>query len=99
MTETDVETKTCAKPALSGVRVLELGTFISAPFAATLLGDFGADVLKIELPGVGDPMRTLGAYPPGGEKSYWWSQIARNKRSLALDIRMPEGRDILVSRT
>jgi crotonobetainyl-CoA:carnitine CoA-transferase CaiB-like acyl-CoA transferase len=94
MTETDVQTKSSAKPALAGVRVLELGTFISAPFAATLLGDFGADVLKIELPGDGDPMRTLGAYPTDGESSYWWAQIARNKRSLALDVRTPEGREI-----
>ena len=56
-----------AHPALHGVRIVELGTFISAPFAATLLADFGADVLKLELPGEGDPMRTLGAYPPGGD--------------------------------
>ena len=95
MTLTDVRAETPAKPALSGIRVLELGTFISAPFAATLLGDFGADVLKIELPGSGDPMRTLGTYPPDGDSSYWWSQIGRNKRSLALDVRTPEGRDIL----
>ncbi|MYZ46582.1 CaiB/BaiF CoA transferase family protein [Propylenella binzhouense] len=81
--------------ALAGVRVIELGTFISAPFAAALLADFGADVIKIELPGQGDPMRTLGAYPPGGESGYWWSSIGRNKRSVALDIRHPEGRDIL----
>ena len=82
-------------PALRGVRVIELGTFISAPFAATLLADFGADVIKIELPDGGDPMRTLGTYPPGGDSSYWWSQMGRNKRSLALDIRTAEGRDIL----
>lgn len=94
MTTTDTPPETSAKPALAGVRVLELGTFISAPFAATLLGDFGADVLKIELPGEGDPMRTLGTSPPGRNSSYWWSQIARNKRSLALDVRTPEGRDL-----
>lgn len=93
MTET-ASTSTSA-PALQGVRVIELGTFISAPFAATLLADFGADVIKIELPGVGDPMRTLGAYPPGGDSSYWWSQMGRNKRSVALDIRVPDGRDLL----
>ncbi|MEJ6770691.1 MAG: CoA transferase [Paracoccaceae bacterium] len=95
MTPKDSPPQTSAKPALAGVRVLELGTFISAPFAATLLGDFGADVLKVELPGAGDPMRTLGACPPGRDSSYWWSQIGRNKRSLALDVRTPEGRDIL----
>lgn len=84
-----------AQPALDGLRVIELGTFISAPFAATLLADFGADVVKIELPGEGDPMRTLGAYPEGGDSSYWWSSIARNKRSVGLDVRTPEGRDLL----
>jgi formyl-CoA transferase len=84
-----------SKSALAGVRVIELGTFISAPFAAALLGDFGADVIKIELPDQGDPMRTLGAFPPGGDSGYWWSSIARNKRSVALDIRTPEGRDLL----
>ena len=92
------------RPALHGVRVIELGTFISAPFAATLLADFGADVLKLELPGEGDPMRTLGAYPtrpegggsaPGGDSSYWWRNMGRNKKSVALDVRTPEGRDLL----
>ncbi len=82
-------------PALSGIRVVELGTFISAPFAATLLADFGAEVIKIELPGQGDPMRTLGAYPPQGGSSYWWSSIARNKKSVALDVRVPAGREVL----
>ena len=83
------------QPALQGVRVIEIGTFLSAPFAATLLADFGADVLKIELPGEGDPMRTLGAFPPDGDSGYWWSHIGRNKRSIALDVRTPEGRDIV----
>lgn len=81
--------------ALHGVRVIEIGTFISAPFAATLLADFGAEVLKLELPEGGDPMRTLGAYPPDGDSSYWWSAMGRNKRSVALDVRTPEGRELL----
>jgi len=84
-----------APSALSGIRIIEIGTFISAPFAATLLADFGADVVKLELPDGGDPMRTLGAYPPGGDSSYWWSAMGRNKRSVALDVRKPEGREIL----
>ena len=84
-----------APAALSGIRVIEIGTFISAPFAATLLADFGADVIKLELPDGGDPMRTLGAYPPGGDSSYWWSAMGRNKRSVGLDVRTTEGRDIL----
>ena len=83
------------KPALDGIRVIEIGTFLSAPFAATLLADFGADVLKIELPGEGDPMRTLGSFPPDGDSGYWWSHIGRNKRSIALDVRTPEGRNIV----
>jgi len=95
MTDAGSQNEAPRTPALAGVRVLELGTFISAPFAAALLGDFGADVIKIELPGQGDPMRTLGAYPPGGDSSFWWSSMGRNKRSVALDIRTPEGRDVL----
>jgi formyl-CoA transferase len=95
MADAGLQNDDLPKPALKGVRVLELGTFISAPFAAALLGDFGADIIKIELPGQGDPMRTLGAYPPGGDSSFWWSSMGRNKRSVALDIRTPEGRDVL----
>ncbi|MBT2302515.1 CoA transferase [Variovorax paradoxus] len=83
------------RAALEGVRVIEIGTFISGPFAATLLADFGAEVLKLELPEGGDPMRTLGAYPPDGDSSYWWAAMGRNKRSVALDVRTPEGRDVL----
>ena len=81
-------------PALAGVRVVDLGTFISGPYAATLLADFGADVVKVELPGSGDPMRTLGAAPDGSDDSYWWSSMGRNKRSVALDVRTPAGRDV-----
>ena len=84
-----------APAALAGIRVIEIGTFISAPFAATLLADFGAEVIKLELPEGGDPMRTLGAYPSGGDSSYWWSAMGRNKRSVALDVRTAEGREIL----
>ena len=84
-----------ARPPLEGVRVIELANWISAPFAATLLADFGADVVKIELPGEGDPMRTLGALPAEGRSGYWWSALGRNKRSVALDVRTPEGREVL----
>jgi crotonobetainyl-CoA:carnitine CoA-transferase CaiB-like acyl-CoA transferase len=90
-----IEVDAASTPALQGIRVIEIGTFLSAPFAAMLLADFGADVIKIELPDVGDPMRTLGAYPPEGNSGYWWSSIGRNKRSLALDIRTAEGRELL----
>ena len=93
--DSDIRSNTSPKPALEGIRVIEIGTFLSAPFAATLLADFGADVLKIELPGEGDPMRTLGSFPPDSDSGYWWSHIGRNKRSIALDVRKPEGRDIV----
>jgi formyl-CoA transferase/succinyl-CoA--D-citramalate CoA-transferase len=76
---------------LSGVRVLELGAFIAGPFAGQLLGDLGADVVKVEPPGAGDIMRRYGVRVDG--RSLWWPQIARNKRSLAVDLRDPRGQE------
>lgn len=76
---------------LAGVTVLELGQLIAGPFAGQLLGDLGADVVKIELPERGDPMRQWGQLTPQGE-SLWWSVIGRNKRSVALDVRTEAGR-------
>ncbi len=70
---------------LAGVRVLELGSFIAGPFSGQLLGDYGADVIKIEDPANGDPMRAWGVTVDGD--SLWWPAIARNKRSVALDLR------------
>src|SRR5690242_17954844 len=70
---------------LAGVRVLELGSFIAGPFAGQLLGDLGADVIKVEPPETGDPMRQWGVCIDG--RSLWWPAIARNKRSVALDLR------------
>ena len=78
---------------LHGVRVLELGSFIAGPFAGQLLGDYGAEVIKIEAPGGGDPMRRWGITRDG--KSLWWPAIARNKRSVAIDMRAAEGRDLV----
>jgi formyl-CoA transferase len=75
---------------LAGVRVLELGAFIAGPFAGQLLGDLGADVIKIEPPVVGDIMRRYGVRVDG--RSLWWPAIARNKRSVAIDLRDPRGR-------
>ena len=72
------------------MRVLELGAFIAGPFAGQLLGDLGADVIKIEPPGVGDIMRRYGVRVDG--RSLWWPAIARNKRSVAVDLRDPRGR-------
>jgi crotonobetainyl-CoA:carnitine CoA-transferase CaiB-like acyl-CoA transferase len=73
---------------LTGVRVLELGNFIAGPFAGQLLGDYGADVIKIEAPGDGDPMRRWGHTLDGD--SLWWPTIGRNKRSVVLDFRDPD---------
>src|SRR3954469_11429248 len=78
---------------LTGVRVLELGSFIAGPFAGQLLGDYGADVVKVEPPGAGDPMRAWGVCADG--RSLWWPAIARNKRSVAIDLRTGEGRDLV----
>ena len=77
---------------LDGIRVLELGSFIAGPFAGQLLGDYGADVIKVESPDEGDPMRRWGVTRDGD--SLWWPTIGRNKRSIVLDLRSDEGRDI-----
>ena len=74
---------------LTGVRVLELGSFVAGPFAGQLLGDYGADVIKVEPPGAGDRMRTWGHVHDG--EGLWWPTISRNKRSVAVDLRQPEG--------
>ena len=76
---------------LSGLQVLELGNFIAGPFAGQLLGDYGAEVIKIETPGEGDPMRAWGLTRDG--QGLWWPAIARNKRSVAVDLRDEAGRD------
>jgi len=78
---------------LDGVRVLELGSFIAGPFAGQLFGDYGAEVIKIEAPGEGDPMRRWGITRDG--RSLWWPAIARNKRSVAIDLRAAEGRALV----
>lgn len=78
---------------LHGVRVLELGSFIAGPFSGQLLGDYGADVVKIEPPGEGDPMRRWGI-TVGGD-SLWWPAIARNKRSVTLDLRDTRAREVI----
>jgi crotonobetainyl-CoA:carnitine CoA-transferase CaiB-like acyl-CoA transferase len=75
---------------LTGVRVLELGSFIAGPFAGQLLGDYGADVIKIEAPDDGDPMRRWGVTRDGD--SLWWPTIGRNKRSVVLDLKQERDR-------
>jgi crotonobetainyl-CoA:carnitine CoA-transferase CaiB-like acyl-CoA transferase len=78
---------------LEGIRILDLGTRIAAPFAATLLADFGAEVIKVELPGTGDFMRSIGPFDNG--YSLWWAVEGRNKKSITLDLRKPRGQEIL----
>ncbi|MEJ5991214.1 CoA transferase [Ramlibacter sp. PS3R-8] len=78
---------------LAGLKVLELGQLIAGPFAAKTLGDFGADVVKVEPPGAGDPLRNWRLLKNG--TSVWWQVQSRNKKSLALDLRQPEGQDIV----
>jgi formyl-CoA transferase len=79
--------------ALSDLRVLELGTLIAGPFCGQLLGDMGADVIKIEAPGQGDPMRTWGPQERG-KPSVWWPVIGRNKRAITLDLRQTAGQSL-----
>ncbi|MEZ0050268.1 formyl-CoA transferase [Mycobacterium sp. MAA66] len=76
--------------ALAGIRVVEMGQLIAAPFCGQLLGDYGAEVIKIEAPGVGDPMRVWGQAGPDGE-FLSWPVIARNKKSVTLNLRVAEG--------
>ena len=78
---------------LAGIRILELGSFIAGPFAGQLLGDYGAEVVKVETPGSGDPMRTWGVTHQGD--GLWWPVIARNKKSVTIDLRTEAGRDLV----
>lgn len=78
--------------ALAGLRVVEMGQLIAGPFCGKTLGDFGAEVIKIEATGTGDPLRNWRLLKNG--TSVWWQVQSRNKRSVALDLRQPEGQDI-----
>ena len=78
---------------LSGIRVLELGSLIAGPFCAKTLADFGAEVIKIEPPGEGDPLRTWRRMRNG--VSLWWHVQSRNKKSVTCDLRSPEGQEIV----
>ncbi|HEY4442917.1 MAG TPA: CoA transferase [Steroidobacteraceae bacterium] len=78
---------------LAGIRVIELGQLIAGPFCGKTLGDFGADVIKVEPPGLGDPLRKWRVLKEG--TSLWWQVQSRNKRSITLDLRQPEGQEIV----
>jgi formyl-CoA transferase len=81
--------------ALDDLRVLELGTLIAGPFCGQLLGDMGAEVIKIEAPGQGDPMRNWGPQKRG-QPSVWWPVIGRNKKAITLDLRQEEGQSLFM---
>lgn len=78
---------------LSGIRVLELGQLIAGPFAAKTLADFGAEIIKVESPQDGDPLRKWRMLHEG--TSVWWQAQSRNKQSICIDLRQPEGQDIV----
>lgn len=79
---------------LSDLRAIEMGQLLAGPFCGQLLADFGAEVIKIEAPDVGDPMRQWGREKPHG-KSLWWPVVARNKKSVTLNLRTAEGQQIV----
>src|SRR5882724_175454 len=80
---------------LDGVTVLDLATFLAAPVCATFLGEFGADVIKVEQPGVGDDLRRLGPSAGASDSSYWWFVEARTKKSITCNLRDPEGQALI----
>lgn len=87
-------TEPIVQPPLAGVRVIELGQLIAGPFCGQLLGDFGAEVIKVEAPDRPDPARDWGAVKVNDE-SVFWAIIARNKKSLTLNLRLEKGQEIL----
>src|SRR5690242_16168445 len=85
--------RTLGDGPLTGLRAIEFGQLLAGPYVGTLLGDFGADVVKIEAPGAGDAMRDWGRLRHN-DHSLWWSILARNKRSVTLNLREAEGQRI-----
>jgi formyl-CoA transferase len=85
------------EPVFEGLKVVDVASWIAGPVAATILADYGADVIKVEMPGVGDGYRALAAMPgmPQSPVNYTWMMDARNKRSLTLNLKDPRGREIL----
>lgn len=82
--------------ALEGVRIIDLSTVIAGPFAANMLSDFGAEVLKVEMTGKGDAFRQMGPYTPDG-KSVRWSSMSRNKKSITIDLHFEEAKQIFLN--
>lgn len=90
--ETNTQNNAVTRP-LDGIRVIEVGQLIAGPFAGSILAYFGAEVIKIEPPGRGDPIRNWRVVDNG--TSLWWRSIGRNKKSLAVDLRKDKGREIV----
>ena len=88
--ETDPDAAAGALP-LDGIRVIDLGTFLAGPYAASIMGEFGAEVLKVEHPLAGDPMRRFGTPTKRHDATLAWLSEARNRKSVTLDLRQPEG--------
>ncbi len=89
------ETADGVQGPLAGVRVVELGQVIAGPYCGQVLGDLGADVVKVEPPGVGDVLRQWGRVHDERGDSVWWRVTGRNKRSVTVDLRTPEGQDLV----
>lgn len=87
-------TRTMNKGPLAGLQIIEIGHFVAAPFATRVLADLGADIIKVEQPGHGDPARSWGALLEG--RSLWWSVHARNKKSITLNLKHPDAQEILL---
>jgi succinyl-CoA:(S)-malate CoA-transferase subunit A len=81
---------------LSGIRVIDVGTFLAGPYAASILGEFGAEVLKVEHPIGGDPMRRFGLPTKRGDATLAWLSEARNKKSVTIDLRRPRGVELFL---
>ncbi|MDO8977316.1 CaiB/BaiF CoA-transferase family protein [Reyranella sp.] len=81
-----------AQGPLKGLRIVDISTVVAGPFAAGLLGDYGAEIIKVEMPGVGDSLRALAPHKDG--VPLWWKVTNRNKKGVTLDLRLPEGRDL-----
>ncbi|MGG8407071.1 CaiB/BaiF CoA transferase family protein [Streptomyces sp. 12297] len=92
--DTTADPATGTAPPLAGLRVLDLATLFAGPLAATMLGDFGAEVVKIEHPHRPDPSRGHGPAKDG--IGLWWKMLGRNKRTMTLDLSTPGGRDVLL---
>src|SRR5581483_4602302 len=82
------------RQVLNGLRVIDAGTMVAGPFGGTLLADYGADVIKIEKPEQGDPMREWSPMKDG--QSLWWKVTGRNKRLITLNLAVPRGREMFL---